>query len=115
MKKLLTGLLALAFLVPAAALAQSSTQQDNSQPSQQQRDQQNDAAAEDHMSTSTQPLHNMSGTVSNGGMTLTSNNTAYQVSNPDKLKSYDNQTVNVEYQYNTDKNSIKINKVNGGQ
>jgi len=46
---------------------------------------------------------------------LTSNDTAYRVSNPGTLKSYDNQQVTVKFQFNTEKNSIKINKVESGK
>jgi hypothetical protein len=111
MTKITTALLAIALSVPAIAFAQSTTQ-DNSKAA---RQQQNEAAEESVNGGSTQPNHHMMGMVSNNGMTLTSDNTAYQVSNPDKLKGYDNQTVTVEYQFNTDKNSIKIQKVNAGQ
>ena len=110
MKKLMTGLLALAFLVPAAVIAQSSMQ-DNHQAKQAQA---NQAAEESTNGSSTQPERQMIGMVSNGGMTFTHGNTAYQVSNPDKLKGYDNQTMSVDYYYNTDKNSIKISRVNPG-
>jgi hypothetical protein len=108
MKKLMTVLLALAFLIPAAAFAQS-TMQDNHQAKQAQA---NQAAEESSNGSSTQPEHQMMGMVSNGGMAFTHGNTAYQVSNPDKLKNYDNQNVTVDYYYNTDKNSIKISRVN---
>ena len=82
--------------------------QDNAQAKQAQA---NQAAEESTNGSSTQPERQMVGMVSNGGMTLTHGNTAYQVSNPDKLKGYDNQTVTVDYYYNTDKNSIKISRV----
>lgn len=111
MKKLMTGLLALAFLVPAAAIAQNGMQDDNSKTKQAQA---NQAAEEATNGSSTQPERQMTGMVSNGGMTLTKGDTAYQVSNPDKLKAYDNQSVTVDYYYNTDKNSIKISRVNPG-
>src|ERR1700727_1655922 len=111
MKKLMTGLLALAFLGPAAAIAQNGMQDDNSKAKQAQA---NQAAEESTNGSSTQPERQMTGMVSNGGMTFTNGDTAYQVSNPDKLKGYDNQTVSVDYYYNTDKNSIKISRVNPG-
>jgi hypothetical protein len=111
MRTLMTGLLALAFLIPAAAFAQSDAQ-DSSKAAQQQ---QNQAAEENQNGASAQPIHHMMGMVSDNGMTITSDNVAYQVSNPDKLKGYDNQTVTVEYQYSPDKNKIKIQKVNAGQ
>ena len=118
MTKLTMALLALALSVPAVAVAQmqdnsaQSGMQDSNKAAQQQA---NQAAEENENGRSTQPIHKMMGMVSNNGMTFTSDNTAYQVSNPDKLKGYDSQTVSVEYQYSPDKNKIKIHKVNAGQ
>lgn len=118
MTKITTALLALAMSVPAVAVAQmqdnsaQSGMQDSAKAAQQQA---NQAAEENENGSSTQPIHKMMGMVSNNGMTFTSDNTAYQVSNPDKLKGYDNQTVTVEYQYSPDRNKIKIHKVNAGQ
>jgi len=109
MTKVLTALLAIVLFIPAMALAQSDDQQQNDKRQQQQ---QNQAAEIDRNGVSTLPHHTMSGMVSNGGKTLTSDNTAYIVQNPGKLKNYDNQTVSVEYQFDTDKNAIHILKVN---
>jgi len=111
MNKITTALLALALSVPAVVFAQSDTQ-DSSKAA---RQQQNQAAEENQNGVSTQPIHKMTGMVSNGGMTFTSDNTAYRVSNPDKLKGYDNQNVTVEYQYSPDHNNIKVQSVNAGQ
>jgi hypothetical protein len=53
----------------------------------------------------------MTGMVSDAGKTFTNNNTVWTVSNPKALKSYDNQNVTVRFQFNSDNNTIKINKV----
>ena len=107
--KLLTGLLALALFVPAIALAQDKSQPDSQSDAQQQRA--NQAAADKVNGVDTSPNHSMTGMVSDGGKTFTSDNTVWHVSNPNSLKSYDNQTVTVKFQFNTDSNSIKVNKV----
>jgi hypothetical protein len=53
--------------------------------------------------------------VSDNGTRFISDNVSYQVSNPDKLKNYDNQNVTVKVQFNTSKNTIRIDKVNPAQ
>lgn len=111
MNKILTGLLALALFTPALALAQNDQQQN----SDAQRAQQNQAAENQVNGSNTSPHQMMTGMVSDNGNSFTSNNTKYQVSNPDALKNYNNQTVTVKYQFNTESNSIKINKVNPQQ
>ncbi len=110
MTKVTTALLAIALSVPAVAFAQSSSPQDNSQQ-QVQQEQANQAAANHTNGMNTSPHQMLTGTVSNGGKTFTSSDTAYQVSNPDSLKNYDGQTVSVKFQFNSENNTIRINKV----
>jgi hypothetical protein len=121
-----TALLAIALSVPAVAMAQSTTQ-DNSAQSTSQQDsmqtsqsntqadqaKQNQAAETQMNGMNTSPHQTMTGMVSADGKTFTtSDNKVYQVSNPGSLKDYANQNVTVKAQFNTDSNSIKINKVN---
>jgi hypothetical protein len=114
MTKFLTGLLALALFVPAIAFAQDKNQpMTNSQAQQQSA---NQAAADQMNGVDTSPVHTMTGMVSQGGKMFTSNNTTWTVSNPGALKNYDGQNVTARVVFNTDKNTIKINKVmSGGQ
>ena len=114
MTKFLTGLLALALFVPAIAFAQDKSQPDSQ--SQAERQAANQAAADNVNGVDTSPHHTMTGMVSEGGKMFTSNNTTWHVSNPGALKNYDNQNVTVKFQFNTDNNTIKIDKVmTGGQ
>jgi uncharacterized protein YfaP (DUF2135 family) len=115
MTKMTTALLAIALSVPAASFAQSMGQQDTSDAHAQQQ-KANQAAANDMNGMDTAPHQTMTGMVSGDGKTITStDNTVYQVSNPNALKNYLNQNVTIRYQFNTGKNSIKVNKVNPGQ
>lgn len=109
MTKFLTGLLALALVVPAIAFAQNQKQSDTA--AQAQRQEANQAAEDQVNGVDTSPHHTMTGMVSQGGKMFTSNNTTWHVSNPSALKNYDNQTVTVKFQFNTDNNSLKIDKV----
>ena len=113
MKKAMTALLAIALCAPALAFAQDMSQQQDSTKAQ--KDAANQAATNDVNGTSTVPHHMMTGMVSNGGKTFTSDNTAYQVSNSDKLKNYDGQNVSIKYQNNTENNTIKVQKVQPAQ
>ena len=110
--KFLTGLLALALFVPAIALAQDKSQPDTQPQAEQQRA--NQAAADQVNGFDTSPHHTMTGMVGDGGTTLTSDNTTWHVSNPKAMKNYANQNVTVQFQFNTDNNTIKINKVTSG-
>ncbi len=101
MKKMMAVLLGVALSVPAIAFAQN-TQQPNGKHEQQEA---NQAAQENMTGGSAQPQHTMSGMVSNGGRTLTSNNTGYVVNNPNALKDHDNQSVTVTFLFDTDNNS----------
>lgn len=115
MTKMTTVLLAIALSVPAASFAQSMAQQDTSDAHAQQ-EKANQAAANDVNGMNTSPHQMMTGMVSSDGKSITStDNTVYQVSNPNALKNYLNQNVAIKYQFNTTKNSIKVNKVNPGQ
>lgn len=60
--------------------------------------------------TNTQAGQTMSGTISADGKTFTSNNTTYNVSNPNSVKAYANQPISVEYEMDTN-NSIRVTKV----
>jgi len=114
MTKFLTALLALALVVPALAMAQDKNQADTQ--SQAERQAANQAAADQVNGVDTSPNHTMTGMVSQGGKMFTSNNTTWTVSNPGALRNYDNQNVTVKFQFNTDNNTIRINKVmSGGQ
>jgi hypothetical protein len=113
MSKVTTALLAIALSVPALALAQSSNDQQDTTKAQQ--TQANQAAMNDVSGMNTAPHKTMTGMVTDNGTRFTSDNVSYQVSNPDKLKNYDNQNVTVKVQFNTGKNTIKVQKVNPGQ
>jgi Ni/Co efflux regulator RcnB len=112
MKKILLALLAFALSVPAIASAQNSTMQDQQsqqkQVQQEKQAQQNQAAEESQMGVDTFPKQAMSGTVSNNGKTLTSDNKSFQISNPKSLQGYDGQTVSVQYVIDPDRNTLKI-------
>ena len=60
--------------------------------------------------TSPEAAQTMSGTISSDGKTFTSNNTTYNVSNPNSVKAYANQPISVEYEMDTN-NSIRVTKV----
>jgi hypothetical protein len=111
MKKLMVAVFVMALFVPAIALARSSGQQDDKNT----QAQQNQAAQTDQMGGNTMPKHNMSGMVSNDGKTFTSDNKSYIVKNPKALKGYDNQSVAVEFRFNTDSNTIRILSVSPAQ
>ncbi len=104
MNKLMTAIIGIALSLPIMAFAQNTDQQNSRQAQQEQ----NEAAQTSQMGTSTMPQHSMSGTVGDDGKTLTSGNTKYTVSNPHTLKRYENQTVSVVYQFDTDNNTIHI-------
>jgi hypothetical protein len=58
----------------------------------------------------------MTGMVNDNGRTFTTtDNTTWHVSNPHALKNYNGQNVTVKYQLNTEKNTIKVDKVTPGQ
>lgn len=105
MHKLTTALLGIALSLPAIAAAQNSPQQQDKKNTQQE---QNQAAMTDEMGGNTMPRHTMLGTVSNNGKNFTSDNKVYLVNNPKELKNYDNQSVSVEFLFNTDNNAIHI-------
>lgn len=113
MTRLMTALLALALFVPAMAFAQNSSQPDSKSQAQQQSA--NQAAADHVNGFNTSPHHTMTGMVGSDGKTIDSDNTTWRVSNPGSLKNYKNKTVTVKFQFNTDKNSIKVNKVESSQ
>ena len=98
--------------LPVLALAQSSDQQDATKAQQTQA---NQSAMNDVAGMNTAPHTTMTGMVSDNGTRFISDNVSYQVSNPDKLKNYDNQNVTVKVQFNTSKNTIKVDKVNPAQ
>ncbi len=112
MNKITIAILALALCTPAMAFAQQSGQQDNQQLQQQEM---NQSAQDAMMGGDTAPHHMMTGTVSNNGENFTSGNTTYAVANPDKLKAYDNQSVSIKFQFDTDSNQLHIDSVTAGQ
>jgi hypothetical protein len=113
MKKVITACLATALFVPAIAIAQNSSQQPNDKNLDQQ--QQNQSAMSNQMGVTTRPKQTMSGSVTNDGKTFTSDNKSYIVNNPKALKNYDNQSVSVVFQFNSDNNSIHILSVSPAQ
>lgn len=110
MNKITTALLAIALSIPVLALAQND-QQDNHAKQQEA----NQAAMNNVAGMNTSPNHTMTGMVSDNGKRFVSNNVSYKVSNPDSLKSYENQNVTVKFQFNTGNNTIRVDKVNPGQ
>ncbi len=116
MTKITTALLAIALSVPVAGFAQSSMSQQNQSAAHAQQQEANQAASNDMNGMNTSPHQMMTGMVNADGKTITgTDNTVYQVSNPNSLKNYVGQNVSVKYQFNTENNSIKITKVNPGQ
>jgi uncharacterized membrane protein YdfJ with MMPL/SSD domain len=127
MTKMTLAVLALALAMPA--FAQSTTTQpstqanpsmsqppdqnsqqaspDASQPAQTQSDQ---AAGSAVSGANAQTGQTLSGTISADGKTLSSNNTTYNISNPNSVKAYANQPITVGYEMDTN-NSIRITKV----
>ncbi len=111
MTKVMTALLAIFLSLPAIAFAQNSGQQDDKST----QNKQNQAAMANEMGTNAQPRQHMSGMVSNGGQNFASDNKIYTVNNPKALKSYDNQSVAVVFQFNTDTNTIHVISVSPSQ
>ena len=112
MNKIMTAFLALARSIPAIAFAQDAAQQDNQKLQQQEM---NQSAQNDVTGGNTMPHHTMSGTVSNNGKNFTNGDKTYLVENPGKLKGYDNQTVSIKFQFDTEKNEIHVDSVTAGQ
>jgi hypothetical protein len=104
MNKVTIAFLSIALFIPAVAFAQNGGQQDDKKM----QEQQNQAAMASVTGENDQERHTMSGMVSNNGKMFTSGNTIYTVSNPKSLKAYDNQSVTVKFQFNTDSNTIHI-------
>lgn len=126
MRKLMIALFAMALAMPMLAFAQSDQQGQTMQNQQVPADQQmqnqknsqaaqNQAASIDQTGQTTMPKHNMTGMVGDGGKSFTSDNKTYVVQNPKKLKNYDNQTVSVEFKFDTEKNQIHIQSVSPTQ
>jgi len=111
MNKITIALLASALCIPAMVFGQQA-QQDNQQLKQQQM---NQSSQEQSVGVDTAPHHMMSGTVSNAGENFINGDTTYVVANPDKLKGYDNQSVSIKFQFDTDSNQIHIDSVTAGQ
>jgi hypothetical protein len=108
--KFMTLVLAVGLFLPAIAAAQSSAQQDKNT-----QDQQNQSAQISEMGNTTMPQHTMTGMVSDNGQSLTSNDKTYLVGNPNSLRNYDNQSVSVVFQFDTEHNQIHIVSVTGSQ
>ncbi|HZP24806.1 MAG TPA: hypothetical protein VFB04_15260 [Terriglobales bacterium] len=116
MTKLITALLALALSSAAVAFAQDNTQQQNPNNNSKMEQQSANQSAENQVNgMNTSPHHTMTGMVGDDGRTFSSNNTTWKVSNPNALKNYNGQNVTVRYQFNSDRNTIKVNKVESGQ
>jgi Tfp pilus assembly protein PilV len=111
--KMMIALLALALFVPAIVLAQNNSSGDTQSQAQQQEANQSAMNQVDGLNTS--PHHQMTGMVSDDGKTFTSDNTTWHVSNPHALKDYNGQNVTVKFQFNTERNTIKIDKVETGK
>lgn len=88
---------------------QNSTQEQRgaSQPAQTQSAQ---PAGSDANGMNSQSGQTMSGTISTDGKQFSSNNTTYNISNPNSVKAYANQPITVGYEMDTN-NSIRITKV----
>ena len=116
MTKLITVLLAFALSSAAMAFAQDNSKQQNNPDNNSQMEQQsaNQAAENSVNGMNTSPHHTMTGMVGDDGKTFTSNNTTWTVSNPKALKSYQGQNVTVKFQFNSDRNTIRIDKVESG-
>ena len=111
MKTKLTAVL-LAAIFCAAAAAQSSQSQNTDQQSQKREQQeQNQAAAASMNGGSMQNQHQMTGKVTDGGKRILSDNTSYLVSNPKVLQKYNNQTVSIEFRFQTSTNELHVTKV----
>ena len=111
MNKITMAILALALSVPAMAFAKDSGQQDNQRLKQQEM---NQSSQDNVVGADTAPHHMMSGTVTNAGQNFTSGDTTYLVENPGKLKSYDNQSVSIKFQFDPEKNKIHVDSVTAG-
>jgi hypothetical protein len=109
--KVMTAVLAVALSIPAIAFAQNSGQQDDKNL----QEEQNQAAMANMTGGDDQIKHTMSGMVSNNGTTFTSGDTSYVVNNPKSLQAYDNQSVGVSFQFNSDNNTIHIISVSPSQ
>ena len=133
MSKMILAILALAAAMAMPAFAQSTSSQpadqaspsmaqppdqnsqqatpqaspDASQPAQSQSDQ---AAGSAMSGAGSQAGQTMSGTISADGKTFSSNNTTYNISNPNSVKAYANQPISVGYEMDAN-NSIRITKV----
>jgi len=112
MKKLITLFLGIVLFIPAMTFAQNSQQQQDDKNVQQE---QNESAQTAVTGGGTQPRHTMSGMVSDAGNALTSGDTSYVVDNPKVLMDHDNQTVSVEFVFDTDTNTIHIISVSPAQ
>ena len=106
MRKLMTALFAMALAIPMLAFAQDAQQQMQDQKNSQAAA--NQASSIDQTGQTTMPRHNMTGMVSNGGNSFTSDNKTYVVENPKKLKSFDNQNVSIQLKFDTEKNTIRV-------
>jgi hypothetical protein len=115
MKYMMTAFLAMILALPVLAFAQSGQMQNDqqTQSGQMQNDQRMQQQAQqatqvDQTGQTTLAKHTMTGMVSDNGKGFTSDNTTYVVNNPKALKKYENQNVSVQFQFNTNNNTIHI-------
>jgi hypothetical protein len=116
MRKIMTGLFAMALAFPLLAFAQNGiTHNEQQQYQKNTQADENQAASVAVTGQTTMPNHHMTAMVSNDGKNLTSDNTTYVVDNPKKLKNYDNQNVMVKFDFNTDNNTVHVLSVSPAQ
>lgn len=105
-------LLAAGLCIPAIAAAQSTqTQSSDQQAQRHEQQEQNQAATANMTGGSMQNQHHMTGKVIEDGKRFFSDNTSYPVANPKVLKKYNNQTVSIEFWFETSTNQLRVTKV----
>jgi hypothetical protein len=110
--KIVSILLAVGLCIPAIAAAQNTQTQNSDQQAQRHEQQeQNQAAAANMTGGSMQNQHHMTGKVIEDGKRFVSDNTSYPIANPKALKKYDNQTVSIEFWFETSTNQLHVTKV----
>jgi hypothetical protein len=110
--KMVIVLLAAVLCIPAIVAAQNTqTQSTDQQAQRHEQQEQNQAASANMNGQSMQNQHHMTGKVIEEGKRFVSDNTSYQVANPKALKKYDNQTVSIEFRFETSTNQLHVTKV----
>ena len=112
MKTKAMAVLLAAVFCAAVAAAQSSQSQNTDQQTQKHEQQEaNQAAAVNMTGESMQNQHHMTGKVTDGGKRFLSNNTSYLIGNPKALQKYNDQTVSIEFRFQTSTNQLHVTKV----